>query len=281
MSRVPPADLARAQESVASSGRSHLQVRADDDSIIVYSLDGGDPIWHARLWAEEEELEGEYTLILYGRKAPDWSIRGTIDEALEALFTTFSVVLEPSPPAPRKPPARPRLRIPSGFEKSLGALARLGDAPATITRLRALAAEVGWKERSASGGRACEIDVDEGMRLFAQSDARGRATAAWLPLYFWEEWDEEDYESDTAYRRARRRFDALFEKALERARTVMGKPEPREEPPPGGYLHAVWRRSHGFWLLHQCERDIQFGVELGLWFAPARPGAPAPRLPVV
>jgi hypothetical protein len=67
-----------------------------------------------------------------------------------------------------------------------------------------------------------------------------------------------------------------------RARAAIGEPElVGAEGEPSAYRHAVWRRKHGFWILHQNERDIQLGVELGLWFAPREPGAPVPRFPIV
>jgi len=85
---------------------------------------------------------------------------------------------------------------------------------------------------------------------------------AWIPLTYFDDTDFDD----------RQPFDAEYERVLSALSADLGGPSTlgqmvfRHRSVGQHYHYSVWRLRHSRLALAQGERDIQFGLDLSLWF---------------
>lgn len=104
-------------------------------------------------------------------------------------------------------------------------------------------------------------------------------TCALLRFFFWEDYEEDDYDSPALYRKARHTFDHRFEQALEQSIKVLGSPQRMWVEKETQFHKAAWQFGNCLLALQQDDSDIQFGFDLNFLLQPCP--SPLPQHPVL
>lgn len=181
-------------------------------------------------------------------------------------------------------------RITSRIDRHLANLFSLTSTAFGFTEVKGMCLGWGWKldYEIPENGVAWFLPEDAAQACLESRESGGIDGRAylWFPLDYWP--PDEDLPrggvnpgGDEA-NEGRREFDAWFEAALGRIRGYLGEPADSgmyEYPHRKGWLYsyAAWRGEHGYLLLQQDERDIQFGFDISIWVLAAgdRPGLPS------
>lgn len=139
--------------------------------------------------------------------------------------------------------------------------------------LSRVASRLNWEISLSRGGGCiieCKYPSTKGSWAFGHSQSEDCHQLEWfvIPLHLWTDFDREDFETIEAYQLWRQEYDNYYEMVRKELISILGKPAFSAVRPPKNYEQVAWRLTNGVMYLYQGERDIQFGIEVGLFFEP-------------
>ncbi|HAI74707.1 MAG TPA: hypothetical protein DCM08_00530 [Microscillaceae bacterium] len=153
--------------------------------------------------------------------------------------------------------------------------------------LQAYAYNQGWKSL---GWDCYQL---EPWILIAQFTEKHQLESLCLPLVYWENFERRDHANGQSYQKAREDFDKDYYALLATCTQQLGLPiledmmqnyddeVLKEEGWDKLIFHyAFWQGQHHLYILQQCERDVQFGVEINFTVMPWSVSEPLPVMPI-
>ena len=152
-----------------------------------------------------------------------------------------------------------------------------------LDTLSKLASALNWELILSPGGGCivfCKF-LSNGRRwAFGYSEDEDCHKFEWfvITLFLWENFELEDYETIEAYQLERQRYDDYYLTVKQRITKLLGEPEFVTTRRPENYSQAAWGLTNGIMYLYQGPRDIQFGIEISLFFKPLNTSEVIPEL---